>query len=73
MADELEDYREQVIKEYRDQVKKYSQEIRMGDDSTFNYSMLFNSYWRLYQFSSKMIKSLILIKKWLKKLVTNCC
>ena len=53
MADEHEDYREQVIKEYRDQVKKYSQEIRMGDDSTFNYSMLFNSYWRLYQFSSK--------------------
>lgn len=52
MADEHEDYREQVIKEYRDQVKKYSQEIRMGDDSTFNYSMLFNSYWRLYQFSS---------------------
>ena len=56
MADEHEDYREQVIKEYRDQVKKYSQEIRMGDDSTFNYSMLFNSYWRLYQFSSNVDK-----------------
>ena len=43
MADEHEDFREKVIREYREQVKKYSQEIRMGDASTFNYSMLFLS------------------------------
>lgn len=53
MTDKHEDFREQVVRDYRDQIKKYSQEIRMGDGSTLNYSMLFNAYWHLYQFSSR--------------------
>ncbi|MFQ8625696.1 MAG: tetratricopeptide repeat protein [Candidatus Gastranaerophilaceae bacterium] len=53
MADEVADYRQEVIRQYRDEVKKYSQDIRMGDASTHNYDMLFNAYWRLYEFSIK--------------------
>lgn len=53
MADEVADYRQEVIRQYRDEVKKYSQDIRMGDASTHNYDMLFNAYWHLYEFSIK--------------------
>lgn len=51
MADEVADYRQEVIRQYRDEVKKYSQKIRMGDASTFNYRKLFNAYWHLYELS----------------------
>lgn len=51
MAEEKADFRQEIIQQYRDEVKKYSQKIRMGDASTFNYRKLFNAYWHLYELS----------------------
>ena len=58
MAEQLDDYEiehekfmQETIQRYQDEIKKYTFEIKKGEDTAFNYASLFQSYKALYDFT----------------------
>lgn len=46
-----EQFMQETIKNYQDEIKKYTLEIRKGEDTTSNYAFLFQAYKALYEFT----------------------
>lgn len=60
---------ENTVREYKDEIEKYSLEIERGNDTVLNYAFLFHSYRGLYEFTQKEKK----YKCVTKDVVDNVC